>query len=145
VTLTKFTDCSLRMLIYLALHPDTVVSVAEMSRAYKVSPHVMVKASQLLIEKGLVKSVRGRNGGLRLAVAPGAVNVGKVVRMTEPGLELVECFNERANTCPIEPACVLKRALKRAQTAFLSTLDEQTLADFLPRAPSLIRLLKTSA
>lgn len=145
MNLTKFTDYSLRMLVYLALHPERPVPVVEISRAYNVSPHLLVKAAQLLIDKGLVSSVRGRSGGLLLATAPASINVGKVVRMTEPGWDLVECFDEKGNTCPIEPACGLKGTLKRAQRAFLGTLDEHTLADFLPRAPALLRLLKGPA
>ena len=142
--LTKFSDYSLRVLLYLALNEGRTVSVAEMSRAYRVSPHIMVKVVQLLVEQGLVSSVRGRKGGLRLNRAPAQINVGRLIRTTEPTWDLVECFDMARNTCPIEPACGLKGALKRAQRAFLGALDEHTLADFLPRAPSLIRLLNQS-
>jgi Rrf2 family nitric oxide-sensitive transcriptional repressor len=144
VTLTKFSDYSLRLLLYLALHEDRTVSIAEVSRAYGVSPHILVKVAQLLITEGLVASVRGRRGGLRLNKAPGDINVGAVIRTTETTWDLVECFDRASNTCPIEPSCGLKGALQRAQRAFLGALDEHTLADFLPRAPSLIRLLNTS-
>ena len=65
MTLTKFSDYSLRLLLYLGLHGNRLVSVNEVSRVYGVSPHIMVKAVQLLVREGLVKSVRGRNGGLR--------------------------------------------------------------------------------
>jgi len=144
MNLTKFSDYSLRMLLYLALHPGRPVSIAEISRAYNVSPHILVKASQLLINHGLVVSVRGRRGGLRLAKAPADINIGKILRITETNWDLVECFNAATNTCPIDAACGLKGAFKRAQRSFFATLDEHTLADFLPRAPSLIRLLSSS-
>jgi Rrf2 family transcriptional regulator, nitric oxide-sensitive transcriptional repressor len=88
--------------------------------------------------------VRGRRGGLRLNKAPSEINVGRLIRMTEPHWDLVECFDLERNTCPIESACGLKGALKRAKRAFLGALDAHTLADFLPRAPSLIRLLNQS-
>ena len=144
MTLTKFSDYSLRLLLYLGLHRERLVSVAEVSRAYRVSPHVMVKVVQLLVQQGLVASVRGRNGGLRLAKPPAQINVGRLLRTTEPGWDLVECFDLAKNTCPIEAACGLKGVLKRAQGAFLSVLDGHTLADFMPRAPVLIQLLKQS-
>ncbi len=144
MTLTKFSDYSLRLLIYLGLHSDRLVSVGEISRAYRVSPHLLVKVVQLLVEQGLVASVRGRNGGLRLNKAPGDINVGWLIRRTERDWNLVECFDAVSNTCPIDGACALKGALKRAQRAFLDVLDDQTLADFLPRAPVLIRLLNQS-
>src|SRR4051812_15635675 len=135
MTLTKFSDYSLRLLLYLGLHSDRLVSVGEVSRAYRVSPHIMVKAVQLLVREGLVASVRGRNGGLRLAKPPSQINVGRLLRLTEPGWDLVECFNAAKNTCPIDSACGLKGTLKRAQDAFLAVLDGHTLADYMPRAP----------
>ena len=144
MTLTKFSDYSLRLLIYLGLHEDRLVSVGEISRAYRVSPHVMVKVVQLLTAQDLVASVRGRNGGLRLNRPPAEINVGRLIRRTEPGWDLVECFDAATNTCPIDGACALKGALQHAQRAFLGVLDEHTLADFLPRAPVLIRLLNQS-
>jgi Rrf2 family nitric oxide-sensitive transcriptional repressor len=144
VNLTKFSDYSLRLLLYLAVHKDRTVSIAEVSRAYGVSPHILVKVAQLMINEGLVASVRGRRGGLRLDKSPAEINVGALIRRTETTWDLVECFDLSSNTCPIEPACGLKGALKRAQRAFLGALDQHTLADFLPRAPSLIRLLNSS-
>lgn len=87
--LTKVSDCSLRVLMYLGVHPERLVSVGEVSRAYRVSPHVVVKVVQLLIEQGLIASVRGRHGGLRLAKAPGDIRVGRLMRRTEPGWDLV--------------------------------------------------------
>jgi Rrf2 family transcriptional regulator, nitric oxide-sensitive transcriptional repressor len=144
LTLTKFSDYSLRLLIYLGLHDDRLVSINEISRAYRISPHIMVKVVQLLVEQELIASVRGRNGGLRLNKPPTEINVGRVIRRTEPSWDLVECFDAVGNTCPIDSACGLKGVLKRAQRAFLDVLDNHTLADFLPRAPVLIRLLNQS-
>lgn len=142
--LTKFSDYSLRVLLYLAVHTDRAVSIGEVSRAYRVSPHIVVKVVQVLVAGGLVTSVRGCRGGLRLNRAPEDINVGALVRRTEATWNLVECFDQKTNTCPIEPACGLRGALKRAQRAFMGVLDDHTLADFLPRAPALKQLLRVS-
>jgi len=144
VTLTKFSDYSLRVLIYLGLHDDRLVSVNEIGRAYRVSPHHVVKVVQMLVEQGLIATVRGRNGGLRLVTPPAEINIGRLIRRTEPGWNLVECFDSDSNTCPIDGACALKGALSHAQRAFLDVLDQYSLAHFLPRAPALMRLLNRS-
>ncbi len=138
--LTRFSDYSLRLLLYLAAHPDRLVPIDEVSRAYGVSHHHLVKIVQLLVDRQLVASTRGRGGGLRLNRQPAEINVGALVRITEPHFDLVECFDRTTNTCPIEPACGLKQVLRDARRAFLDVLDGRTLADFLPRAPGLIRL-----
>lgn len=138
--LTQFSDYSLRLVLYLATHPDRPISIQEVSRAYGISQHHLVKVAQRLIENGFVTSLRGRRGGLRLRRPPGDLNVGRLVRVTEPHFNLVECFDADTNTCPITRACGLKGVLEEAQRAFFQVLDAYTVADFLPRAPALIRL-----
>jgi Rrf2 family nitric oxide-sensitive transcriptional repressor len=138
--LTMFSDFGLRTALYLAVHNDRLVSVEEISQAYSISRAHLVKVVQRLTEIGIVEAVRGRGGGMRLAKAPGEVRLGDLVRATEPNLNLVECFDVEANTCPIAPACGMKGALQRAGAAFIASLNEQTLADFVPRREKLIPL-----
>lgn len=138
--LTLFSDYSLRVLLYLTAHRGRRVALPEVASAYGISQHHLGKVAQSLIEQGLVVSVRGRGGGLSLAREPRDINVGAVVRSTEPHLNLVECFDAHTNTCPINPACGLKQALLRAQEAFFAELDRYSLADFSSRAPALIKL-----
>ena len=139
--LTLFSDYSLRLLIYLAAHPDRLVPVQEVAGAYRVSHHLLVKVVQVLVQKGFVQSVRGRRGGLRLNKLPNEINLGELVRLTEPSFNLVECFDVGRNTCPIEPVCGLKQTLLEARQAFLAVLEKSTVADFLvDRRPRLLRL-----
>jgi len=138
--LTLFTDYSLRVLLYLAAHRERLVPVSQISTAYGISQNHLVKVVQRLLEQQLVQSVRGRSGGLKLAREPHDINLAEVVRATEPHSNLVECFELRTNTCPIEAACGLKRALSRAQQAFFAELERHTLADFAARAPALLQL-----
>lgn len=142
--LTQFSDFSLRLALYLACHEGRVVSVDEVSRAFGISRHHLVKVVQTLTDLGVVAAQRGRGGGMRLAMAPSAINVGWLIRRTEPHFNLVECFNPNANTCPIAPACGLMGALQRAHQAFLSVLDEYTLDQFQARRGQLIPLLEES-
>lgn len=138
--LTLFSDYSLRVLLYLNARSERWVPLPEIARAYGVSQNHMAKVAQLLQERGYVESLRGRSGGLRLAKPAASINVGAVVRATEPHFNLVECFDRETNSCPIEPVCSLKGALMAAQKAFLNELDRFTLADFAPKAPALVKL-----
>lgn len=142
--LTQFSDYSLRVALYLACHPEKAVSVDEISRSFGISRHHLVKVVQTLTELGVVESRRGRGGGMRLAMRPEEINVGWLIRYTEPHFNLVECFDPEANTCPIVGACGLKGALTRARQAFLSVLDEYCLNQFLTRHSDLIVLLGDS-
>ena len=138
--LTQFSDYSLRVALYLAARPDALASVEEISRSYGISRNHLTKVVRRLTDLGVVASTRGRAGGFRLAKPPQEINVGWLVRQTEPHFNLVECFDPAANTCPIAPACGLKSALVRAQQAFLDVLDGYTLGSFRGQRRQLVSL-----
>jgi Rrf2 family nitric oxide-sensitive transcriptional repressor len=142
--LTQFSDYAMRTVLYLGCRPERLISVDEISRAYRISRHHLVRVVQSLTELGVVASQRGRGGGMRLAKDPSEINVGWLIRQTEPHFHLVECFDPETNTCPIAPACGLKGALGRAQQAFLNVLDEYTLDQFVKRKALLLPLLDAS-
>jgi len=144
VHLTQFSDYSLRLVLYLACHPEKVVSADEISRAFGISRHTLVKVVQTLTDLGVVEAQLGRGGGMRLAKRPSEINVGWLIRRTEPNFDLVECFDPEANTCPIAPACGLKGALHRARQAFLDVLDKYSLDQFLKQRSDLALLLEGS-
>ncbi|HZJ91685.1 MAG TPA: Rrf2 family transcriptional regulator [Thiopseudomonas sp.] len=138
--LSTHTDFSLRVLIYLALQKDSApVTVQKIAEDYGISANHVAKVGQTLTQLNYVKSLRGRNGGLVLAVPPSSINVGKIVRAVE-NLKLLECFAP-GSTCPIEPVCELKHILYKAQAAFLATLDQYTLADLIGDKAGLEKLL----
>ncbi|MBO8172113.1 MAG: Rrf2 family transcriptional regulator [Bacillaceae bacterium] len=139
--LTSYTDYSLRVLIFLGSQPEgTISNINEISRAYGVSTHHLGKIVHHLGKLGLLQTIRGRNGGIRLALSPEKINIGWVVRQTEDNVNFVECFNADANQCIISPACRLKHVLNQALTAFLEVLDSYTLADLLKNQDELKRL-----
>jgi len=137
--LTSFTDYGLRVLMLLGLRDGELVSVRQMAAVYGLSEYHLLKIVQALARLGYVKPVRGRSGGIRLAMKPEKVNLGKVVRQMESGFALVDCMDEqRRNACVIHSACQLRKALARAVQAFLGVLGQYTLADAL-RKPGRIQ------
>lgn len=134
--LTRYTDFSLRVLIRLATEPEGFASIAEIAAAYGVSEDHLKKVVQNLAALGHVETVRGRNGGLRLARRPADINVGALIRQTEDNFDLVEC-----SSCVIAPACELTIALDKALAAFMAVLDNYTLADLVVRRKKLAALL----
>ena len=127
--LTRYTDYSLRTLIYLGLSEPRQSSIAEIARAYGISENHLTKVVHQLGRLGLIRTTRGRGGGLRLGKPPSEIIVGAVVRQTEEDLALVECFASGA--CAITAPCRLRRALSEALAAFLAVLDGYTLQDLL--------------
>lgn len=140
--ITRFTDYSLRVLIYVTLKEEEVSTIREIAESYDISKNHLMKVVQSLNNKGYLIATRGKNGGVRLAGKPGDINVGHLVRDTEQYTALVECFSGGQN-CVITPACELKKIFAEALEAFFETLDQYTLADLLPqgRAKHMVRLL----
>lgn len=129
--LNDFTDYSLRVLVYAAVHQGGRCTASDVAAAFDVSRHHLVKVINELQHLGYLETTRGRGGGFRLALGPERVSVGDVVRRTEGSLALVECFNHETNTCPLTKACGLKAALGEAFEAFFAVLDGYTLADLV--------------
>jgi len=132
--LTRFTDYSLRVLIYLGLRDDGRVTIREISDAYGISRNHLMKVVSLLTRMGYLDARRGPGGGIALAKPPKEIVIADVVRDMEDDLNLVECFCVDGQ-CAIKPMCELKIALRQALEAYLKTLDRFTLLDLIkPRA-----------
>jgi Rrf2 family nitric oxide-sensitive transcriptional repressor len=127
--LTMYTDYSLRVLIYLANREDETVTITELADFYKISRNHLVKVVHNLGLNGYILTTRGRHGGIKLARTAIEIQVGEVVRSTEPDFDLLECFNPATDQCVITRSCSLKSVLFNAQKGFLGVLDNYTLAD----------------
>ena len=128
--LTKFSDYSLRVLMFLARHPDEQTTIRDIATAHGVSENHLMKVVQQLAKRGYVKTVRGsRRPRRRLARAAAKISIGAIVREVEP-LTPAECFLPGYDgRCSLFPRCALRGALIAAQSAFLRTLDAYTLRD----------------
>lgn len=142
--LTFYSDYSLRLLMYAALKPDALITIHDVAEAYGISKNHLTKVAFDLGRAGFVETVRGRNGGLRLAKKPEEIGLGDVLRITESRSVLVECFNPKTNSCVISAPCRLKGVLARALKAWFAVLDEYTLADLTDKNAALSRILMTA-
>lgn len=135
--LTRFTDYTLRVLISVAVSDKGGITIGAISEQYGISRNHLMKVVQQLGHLGYLETVRGKGGGLRLAIPASEIRLGDVVRDVEGGFEIVPCFDKtRPDICVIAPACVLKGVLRGALNAFLAVLDGYTLEDLIgPRRP----------
>ena len=139
--LTQFTDYSLRALIFIALKND-ICTITEISEAYGISRHHLVKIIHKLGKIGVIKTIRGSQGGVRLNFDPSEINLGDLVQKTEPNFHLVECFDPKNKSCCIAPVCKLKQILNQANKDFIKTLSQYSLADIISNKVQLKAYLK---
>lgn len=134
--LSRHTDYALRVLIHLAARPDRLASIAEIARAYAISENHLMKVVNMLAHAGFIRTVRGRGGGIGLAMPPEEIVIGRVVRQAENDMTLADC-----GECVVAPACGLTSVLREALEAFLAVLDRYSLADISFKRDQLAALL----
>ena len=142
--LTRFSDYALRVLMFAQGAGGQLVTIEEMADAYDISRAHLMKVVNALTRAGYLSAVRGRNGGLRLAVRAEKINLGDVFRATEPDFALVECFAIK-DQCVITKCCKLQGVLEEALEAFLAVLDEHTLESIALRPRDFAGLLPSAS
>ncbi len=141
--LTQFTDYSLRALIYIALRKE-LCTINDIANAYAISSNHLLKIIHNLSKVGVIKTIRGKSGGITMAQNPSDINLGELVIKLEPNFDLVPCFSKEKASCCIAPACRLKRILLDAKESFIAVLKEYTLADIIHNPMDLKELLSIS-
>lgn len=152
--LTVYTDYALRVLMYVSVAQQATrgeaqpsaprPTIAGIAQSYGISRNHLMKVVYELGLAGYLETVRGKNGGLRLARPAAEIVVGEVVRRTEPDLAFVPCLDPVNATCAITPACRLRGAMHQARAAFLTVLDSYTLADLVENRAALEGLLSAA-
>ena len=127
--LTQFTDYSLRVLMYLAVHRKSLCTVKEIATHYGISQNHLVKVVHNLSVLEYIKTTKGKGGGICLLKAADKINLRDLITKLEPNLKLVECFDKKTNNCRIIDTCKLKHVLHESLQAFTDTLNKYTIAD----------------
>lgn len=139
--LTRQTNYAVRMLMYCAADSENLSRIPEIAKAYSVSELFLFKILQPLAKAGIMETVRGRNGGVRLARPANEITLLDVVRTTEDNFAMAECFENDASECPLVDSCGLNSALRRALNAFFDVLSEYTIDDLVKARPDINALL----
>jgi Rrf2 family iron-responsive transcriptional regulator len=127
--LTQQTNYAVRALMYCAVNNDKPSKVAEIAASFEMSETHLFKIMKVLVDADLIKTIRGRNGGVMLARPASEITVGEVVRAAEESFLLAECFDSGRKDCPLILSCGFNGLLHEALEAFMDVLDTKTIAD----------------
>lgn len=139
--LTKQTDYAFRILMFCAAGGGRLSRIADISRTYGASEPFLFKILQPLVTAGIVETVRGRNGGIRLARPASEIKLGEIARLTEDNFTIAECFQREDANCPLIDNCRLTSALREAMDAFMAVLDKYSVDDLAKPSAAVITLL----
>ncbi|MEO1281690.1 MAG: Rrf2 family transcriptional regulator [Pseudomonadota bacterium] len=130
--LCKTTNDAVRILVDCARSGDDLVKVAEISERLGITPQNTFKIVHLLSRAGFVSAVRGRYGGVRLALSASDIRVGQVVRAIEATASAARREKDQAGED-------FDQMVGDALEAFIQVLDANTIADMAETAEPLTK------
>lgn len=124
---------ALRLMIDVAIHGvNSNVSIRDVAERQNISVKYLEQIVNILVRVGYLKSIRGAQGGYRLAKAPSEYTVGDILRITEGSLVPVACVEEdEANMCDRAPNCVTAKLWKGLYDVVNKYVDSVTLEDLI--------------
>ncbi len=126
--LTRQSNYAIRTLMYCAVNEAGLSRIGDIARAHAISELFLFKLIKPLVEAGLIVTVRGRKGGIRLGRPASEITLLDTIKLTEESFAMAECF-EGGSDCPLLDNCDLNGALREALGAFFDVLDGYTIAD----------------
>jgi len=135
--LTRQSNYAIRTLVYCAINSPGLSRVADIARAHSISELFLFKLIKPLVEHGLIETVRGRHGGIRLGRPAEEITLLDTIKLTEDSFVMAECFEDGDVSCPLVDNCDLNAALREALGAFFEVLDSKTIADLAGKRRSL--------
>jgi len=126
--LTRQSNYAIRTLMYCAVNEPSLSRISDIAKAHNISELFLFKLIKPLVEAGLIQTVRGRKGGIRLGRPAAQITLLDTIKLTEDSFVMAECF-EGSTDCPLVDNCDLNGALREALGAFFEVLDSYTIAD----------------
>lgn len=123
----------LRAMLDIAMHTDDgPVAVHQIAEREGLSDRYLEQLMSPLKKAGLVKSVRGSQGGYALSRGPEEITVGDIIRTLEGPIAPVDCVSEdHPESCNRSDICVTRVVWTKVRNAIAETLDSFTLADLV--------------
>jgi Rrf2 family iron-responsive transcriptional regulator len=135
--LTRQSSYAVRTLVYCAVNGSRLSHVADIAKAHGISELFLFKLIKPLVTAGLLETVRGRHGGIRLGRPASDITLLDTIRVTEENFALAECFEGGDVSCPLVGSCDLNAALGEALQAFFAVLERHTIADLAGKRQAL--------
>lgn len=124
---------ALRMMLDLAIHSDEYITIKSIAERQEVSNKYLEQIITVLSRAGFVKSIRGPQGGYKLARPAAEYTVGMILRLIEGNLVPVACMEDTPNQCSRCDTCVTLDIWKQLEEAISSVVDHITLEDLVQR------------
>jgi FeS assembly SUF system regulator len=128
--IARLTDYGIVLLTRLATaEGEGMLSAAELAAAAQLPYPTVSKILKSLSRAGLVISLRGFEGGYRLARSADRVSVAEIIAAIEGPIALTECSADAPGLCDLEPTCPVRRNWQRINATVRDALEHLTLEE----------------
>lgn len=136
---------AVRVMLDLALHnTGECIKVKDIAERQGLSEKYLEQIIATLNKAGYVRSVRGAQGGYRLAKTPQEYTVGMILRLTEGSLAPVACLEEDNLQCNRIDTCETLQVWKDLYDAINQVVDNVTIADLMEQHKNRMDMLDFS-
>ncbi len=123
---------ALRLMLDIALdRSGEPVRIKDIAARQEISEKYLEQIISVLNKAGLVRSIRGSQGGYLLTREVDKYTAGMILRVTEGSLAPVSCLDDGVNTCERQSLCATLRLWQMLNTAICDVVDKVTLADLM--------------
>jgi len=127
---------ALRMMCDIAVHQNqNPIPLKEIAERQNISVKYLEQIVIILSRAGFLKSIRGSQGGYRLAKSPDHYTVGMILRLTEGSLAPVSCLDDEINQCSRAGECQTLFIWENLYKAICDVVDNITVQDIIDRNP----------
>ncbi len=130
IRIGKLTDYAMLILSQMARQADTVLSAASLADTLHLTTPTVSKVLKILSEGELVSSVRGAEGGYRLARPALEITVADIIAAMEGDFAMTECC-EKSGLCAIDTMCTMRMNWRKINNIIHSLLGKLTIVDML--------------
>lgn len=130
---------ALRLMLDLALNnTGEYITIKSIAGRQEISEKYLEQIISVLNKAGYVKSIRGAQGGYKLAKEPSEYTVGMILRLTEGSIAPVDCLDDDSDECPRGVNCVTREVWIELYDAIRSVVDRITLQDLVDRHKNMV-------
>lgn len=136
---------AVRVMLDLAVNnTGEYIKVKQIAKRQEISEKYLEQIISILNKAGYVKSVRGAQGGYRIAKDPKNYTVGMILRLTEGSLCPVACLEDEDNECERCDTCETLEVWKKLEKAINDVVDHVTIADLMERQQKRVETMNYS-
>ncbi len=133
---TKTLDYAVRSLTYMGIQPVEKHSMKEISQEQHIPLNYLAKIMRRLVNKGLVRSTLGPDGGYTLRKLPNEINLRDIYEAIEGEIRMVDCM-DKDTVCILHETCPQLPVWDRIQLSMVKILEDTTLEDMLKERKTL--------